>query len=76
MCADEILGCTRVGTQEAAIVSLALHLLAIVLVGGELEHHFLTEDGDGLQALVSGNILVARTSIGLDSVPTNHISCP
>ena len=76
MCADEILGCTRFDTQEVAIVPLALHLLTVVLVGGQLEHHFLTEDCNGLQDLVSGHILVARTSIGPDSVPTNHISCP
>ena len=48
MCADEILGCTRVDTQEVAIVPLALHLLAIVIVGSKLEHHFLAEDRDGL----------------------------
>ena len=76
MCADEVLGRTRVDSQGVAIVPLALHLPAIVLVGGTLEHHFLAEDRDGLQALVSGNILVASTSIGLNSVPTNHISCP
>ena len=69
MGADEVFGRARVDAQEVAVVPLALHLLPIVLAGGQFEHHFRNEGRDGLQAVVPGDILVGRTSIGLDSVP-------
>ena len=43
-------------SQEVAVVPLALHLLPVVLVNGELEHDLSPEGSDGLQALVASDI--------------------
>ena len=50
MGADQVFSGAWVHSQEVAVVSLALHLLAVVLVGGELEHDLFSEDSDGMQA--------------------------
>ena len=76
MIAYEVLGGAWIDAQELAIAPIALHLLPVGLVGGESKHNRLPEDGDGLQALVTSNILITRPAVGLDSISTYHFSCP
>ena len=68
MGADEVFGGARINAQELAIVQIALHLLPLVLVGGEFEHHLLPEDRDGMQAFVPGDIFIAPATLCLDSM--------
>ena len=76
MGADQVFCGAWVYSKEVAVVPLALHFLAVVLVRGELEHDFLPEDGDGLKALMSSDIFIARSAVGLNSISTYHFSCP
>ena len=76
MVAYEVLGGAWINSQEVSIAPIALNLVAVVLVGGESKHDLLTEDSDGLQALVTSDMIVARSSIGLDSIATYYVSCP
>ena len=75
MGADQVLGGAWVHAQEVAVVALALHLLSVVLVGGQLEDDLFPEDGDGLQALMSSNIIIARSTVGLNAISTYHVCC-
>ena len=76
MGADQVFSGAWVYAQEVAVVPLALHLLSVVLVSGELEHDPFSEDSDGLQALMSSDIFIARSAVGLNSISTYHFRCP
>ena len=72
---DQVLGGAWVHAQEIAIVPRTLHCLSVVLVGCKLEHDRFPEDGDGLQALMSSDIIVARSAVGLDAISKYHVCC-
>ena len=76
MGADQVLGGAWVHAQEVALVPLALHLLSVVLVGGKLKHDLFPEDGDGLQALMSSYMIVARPAVGPNAKSTYHVCRP
>ena len=67
MCADEVFGGARIQSKELTIAPIVLHLIPLVLVGGDFERHLPPEDRDGLQAFVPGDIRKARATICLDS---------
>ena len=76
MGADQVLGGAWIHAQEVTVASLALHLIPVVLVGGELKHCFFPENDNGLKALVSSDMIVARSAVGLNAIATYHICRP
>ena len=71
MGADEVLGRARVDAQEIAIVSLALYLIPIVLIGGQLGHHLLTEDRGFFAVGILNAAKVVQTEIRRDGGKQN-----
>ena len=73
---DQVLGGAWIHAQEVAVFRLALHLLSVVLAGGQFEHDRFSEAGDELQALMSRDMFITHSAVALNAITTCHACRP